>query len=93
MTGNGLHALMDLNSPQLLKTVCRATSVFARMKPEDKKSVVEVLMSCGEHVAFCGDGANDMEALNAATIGVSLVSLGILCLLKLVVCGNTFLLR
>eukprot|EP01034_Spumella_vulgaris_P043630 gene43630-54201_t len=71
MTGPGLHAL-EAHCPALLKTVCRATSVFARMKPDDKKRVVEVLMSCGEHVAFCGDGANDMEALNAATIGVSL---------------------
>jgi P-type E1-E2 ATPase len=56
------------------------------MKPEDKRSVVEVLMSCGEHVAFCGDGANDMEALNAATIGVSLVSLFVLILFEYNLC-------
>ncbi len=31
-------------------------------------------MAAGEHVAFCGDGANDMEALSVATVGVSLVS-------------------
>lgn len=81
--------LISEQQPDLLAPLCRATAVFARMKPADKKTVVQKLMQSsdednatsvsvgngkrsGTHVLFCGDGANDMEALAAATVGVSL---------------------
>jgi magnesium-transporting ATPase (P-type) len=73
VTGAGFACIQN-SCPELLESVCRAASVFARMKPSDKKKVVQTLMASGSHVLFCGDGANDMEALSTATVGVSLVS-------------------
>jgi magnesium-transporting ATPase (P-type) len=74
VTGAGFACIQN-SCPELLESVCRAASVFARMKPSDKKKVVQTLMASGSHVLFCGDGANDMEALSTATVGVSLVSI------------------
>jgi cation-transporting ATPase 13A3/4/5 len=47
-------------------------SVLARMSPENKAQVVEVLQSTGLYVGMCGDGANDSLALRAAHVGISL---------------------
>ena len=54
-------------------------SVFARMAPDNKRDLMELLGngmdSCmelphlGLHVGFCGDGANDCGALKAAHVG------------------------
>lgn len=83
ISGVGFEAIQK-HCPQNLEPLCRITSVFARMKPADKKKVVEELMLPDSripnntkpcHVMFCGDGANDMEALSTATVGVSLVSI------------------
>lgn len=58
--------------------------VFARMSPDDKRTLMELLgdgsvgddggevAGLGHHVGFCGDGANDVGALKAAHVGVSL---------------------
>ncbi|KAI9326864.1 hypothetical protein BDR26DRAFT_826602 [Obelidium mucronatum] len=46
--------------------------VFARMSPEQKKLLVSSLQQLGYCVGFCGDGANDWGALQAADVGVSL---------------------
>ncbi|KAK8375610.1 hypothetical protein O3P69_008426 [Scylla paramamosain] len=48
--------------------------VFARMKPDQKITVVETLQHLGHHVAMCGDGCNDCGALKAADAGISLSS-------------------
>jgi len=47
-------------------------SVFARMTPDDKLSLIEDFQNFGYKVAMCGDGANDCGALSAANIGISL---------------------
>ncbi|KAJ3072573.1 hypothetical protein HDU98_003347 [Podochytrium sp. JEL0797] len=46
--------------------------VYARMSPEQKKLLVASLQELGYCVGFCGDGANDWGALQAADVGVSL---------------------
>ncbi len=58
--------------------------VFARMSPDDKRLLMELLgegtvgldgeetPGLGHHVGFCGDGANDVGALKSAHVGVSL---------------------
>jgi cation-transporting ATPase 13A3/4/5 len=50
------------------------TSVFARMRPEDKAALVAQLqcISAKALVGMCGDGANDCGALKTADVGISL---------------------
>ena len=46
--------------------------MFARMRPDMKQQLVEILQDLGYFVAMCGDGANDCGALKAAHAGISL---------------------
>ncbi|KAL7544835.1 hypothetical protein ACHAWF_008199 [Thalassiosira exigua] len=49
-------------------------SVFARHAPRHKEAVVTALNAAGRHTLMCGDGTNDVGALKAAHVGVSIVS-------------------
>lgn len=71
MSGAGLKSLQLQESDSIIEELTKIASVFARTKPMDKKLVVNLLKK-NDHILFCGDGANDMEALSAATVGVSL---------------------
>lgn len=42
--------------------------IFARMSPDEKHELVELLQQMGYCVCFCGDGANDCGALKAADV-------------------------
>jgi Ca2+-transporting ATPase len=68
LTGAELRALAD---PDLLERL-RTTSVAARIAPEDKLRIVQVLQGAGEIVAMTGDGVNDAPALTAAHIGIAM---------------------
>jgi Cu+-exporting ATPase len=46
-------------------------NLLFNMKPADKQSFVEVLISKGENVCMIGDGVNDSGALNASDFGIS----------------------
>uniref|UniRef100_A0AAY4ABY5 P-type ATPase A domain-containing protein n=1 Tax=Denticeps clupeoides TaxID=299321 RepID=A0AAY4ABY5_9TELE len=50
-------------------------TVFARMSPDQKTQLVEILQSVDYYVGMCGDGANDCGALKRAHSGISLSEL------------------
>lgn len=68
MTG---EEIMNLNDADLLSAV-EKINVFARMFPDAKLKIVNVLKANGETVAMSGDGVNDGPALKAAQIGVAM---------------------
>lgn len=58
-----------LSGEELYKFVMKST-VFARVSPEDKFKIIEILESNGHSCAFLGDGINDAPALRTATVGM-----------------------
>lgn len=76
MTGRAFAALLDDHkrdhSKYPFEKIIMGGHVYARMSPEQKAQLVEILQSLGLNVGMCGDGANDCIALRAAHVGVSL---------------------
>ncbi|MBI4799990.1 MAG: HAD-IC family P-type ATPase [Desulfarculus sp.] len=66
--GQRISALGD----EELARAAQATSVFARVSPEQKLRLVRALQARGEIVAMTGDGVNDAPALRQADIGVAM---------------------
>jgi len=58
-----------LSDEQLQERV-RTTSVFARIRPQDKFRIIKALQANGEITSMIGDGVNDAPALQHANIGV-----------------------
>jgi magnesium-transporting ATPase (P-type) len=68
LTGEEI-AKMDLTA---LHVATRRINVFARVSPEHKLRLVQMLQEDGEVVAMTGDGVNDAPALKRADIGVAM---------------------
>ncbi len=68
LTGIELESL----SPEELKQKLKETTIFARVSPEHKLQIVNLLKEQGEIVAVTGDGVNDAPALKSAHIGIAM---------------------
>jgi len=60
--------------PERLAEVAGANTVFARIRPEQKKDLVAALADGGSYTAMIGDGVNDVPALKAARMAVGMGS-------------------
>ncbi len=70
LTGCDIDALSD----EQLAQAAHDTTLFARLTPLHKERIVRLLRSKGHVVGFMGDGINDVPALRAADIGISVDS-------------------
>jgi len=70
LTGSDLDELDDAQAADAIA----ATTVFARVSPEQKARIVRIQRQSGGDVAFLGDGVNDALALHAADVGISVDS-------------------
>ncbi|KAM3931813.1 putative cation-transporting ATPase 13A4 [Leptodactylus fuscus] len=71
MTGSTYDVILHYFNNLLQKMLINGT-VFARMSPGQKSSLVEEFQKLGYYVGMCGDGANDCGALKMAHVGISL---------------------
>ncbi|XP_044148501.1 probable cation-transporting ATPase 13A5 [Bufo gargarizans] len=74
MNGKSYQVLTQHFSNLLPKILLNGT-IFARMTPKQKSSLIEELQKLDYFVGMCGDGANDCGALKMAHAGISLSEL------------------
>ena len=77
----GVECAGVLNGPDLesldddqLESAILATTVFARISPDQKSRIIKVARRTGKDVAYLGDGVNDAVALHHADVGISVDS-------------------
>ena len=68
ITGDEIENLPN----HLLDERIKNTNVFARVRPEQKLRILNLLKSSGNIVIMTGDGVNDALALKTANIGISI---------------------
>ncbi|XP_065646542.1 polyamine-transporting ATPase 13A3-like [Hydra vulgaris] len=71
VTGKAFSVIKEYH-PSLYSRLLICGTIFARMLPDQKTSLVEDFQNIGYIVGMCGDGANDCGALKRAHTGISL---------------------
>lgn len=62
----------ELADPEALRAAARDYTVFGRVKPEQKRELVEALRADGLRVAMTGDGVNDILAMKEADCSIAM---------------------
>ena len=70
--GAGIDMSAHGETPEELAEVARTGTVFGRVSPQQKRSLVKAMQADGQVVAMTGDGVNDVLALKQADIGVAM---------------------
>jgi cation-transporting P-type ATPase E len=70
VSGTELDALDDA----ALASVAEETTIFGRIRPDQKERLIAALRSRGNYVAMIGDGVNDVLSLKKAQIGIAMQS-------------------
>ncbi|KIA77257.1 magnesium-translocating P-type ATPase [Parachlamydia acanthamoebae] len=70
LTGPQLHQMSD----QALLNQVNRKSIFAEIEPNQKERIILALRKTGHVVGFLGDGINDVTALHAADVSISVDS-------------------
>lgn len=67
MTGSELEQLTENETPVAIEN----TTVFAELSPKQKVEILQTLQINGHTVGFLGDGMNDLPAMAASDVGIS----------------------
>ncbi|MEE8826542.1 MAG: HAD-IC family P-type ATPase [Eubacteriales bacterium] len=62
----------SLTTPEMIDEAVRDYTVFGRVKPEQKKEIVEALHRSGRKAAMTGDGVNDILAMKEADCSIAM---------------------
>lgn len=68
LKGIDLSTIKDINYDKLVKNY----SIFTRVKPEQKKSLIRAFKKAGGTVAMTGDGVNDILAMKEADCSIAI---------------------
>ncbi len=68
LSGDEIETMTD----ESLEVSVNTTSIFARIRPNQKLRIVQSLKANGDIVAMTGDGVNDAPAIKAAHIGIAM---------------------